>query len=89
LTICPQEIVNRLGGAAALRAGGAFAQVEALANGGCWLLATEDWRDFGQPAAERILPVLAPALRPGEPLPDAPDDPPYYVSRRNAAELKG
>jgi hypothetical protein len=89
LTVCPQEIGDRLGGVEALRSSGAFAQVEALSKGGYWLLATENWRDFGQPAAERIFPVLAPALRPGEPRPDRPDDPPYYVSRRNAAELQG
>jgi hypothetical protein len=89
LTISPQEIGDRLGGVPALRASGAFAQVDALRNGGYWLLATEDWRDFGQPVAERMFPVLASALRAGEPLPDAPDDPPYYVSRRNAAELRG
>jgi hypothetical protein len=89
LTICPQEIGDRLGGVPALRASSAFAQVQALDNGGYWLLATEDWRDFGQPAAERMFPVLAPVLRPGEPLPDAPDDPPYYVSRRNSAEQQG
>ncbi|MGA5305600.1 hypothetical protein ACPCHT_37300 [Nucisporomicrobium flavum] len=89
LTICPQEVGDRLGGLPALRASGAFAQVEALSNGGYWLLATDDWRDFGQPVAERMFSVLAPALRPGEPLPDAPDDPPYYVSRRDAAEAQG
>lgn len=89
LTLCPQEIGDRLGGVEALRASEAFAAVEALRNGGYWLLATEDWREFGQPAAEKIFPVLAPALRPGEPLPDAPGDPPYYVSRRDAAELQG
>jgi hypothetical protein len=89
LTLCPQEIGDRLGGVEGLRAGGAFAEVAALRNGGYWLLATEDWRDFGQPAAENIFPVLAAALRPGEPLPFNPDDPPYYVSRRNAAELQG
>jgi hypothetical protein len=33
--------------------------------------------------------VLGPALRAYEPLPDAPNDPPFYVSRRNAAELQG
>ncbi|MEV6850360.1 hypothetical protein [Actinoplanes sp. NPDC051411] len=74
---------------AALRASGAFAQVEAVGNGGYWRLTTEDWRDFGQPVAEPVFPVLAPVLCPGEPLPDAPDDPPFYVPRRNAAELQG
>lgn len=73
-----------------LRASDAFAQVDALTNGGYWLLATPDWRDFGQPAAERVFPVLAPALPPGNPLLPLPvDDPPYYVSRRNAAEFQG
>jgi hypothetical protein len=33
--------------------------------------------------------VVAPALRPGDPRPDRPDDPPNHVSRRNAAELQG
>ena len=89
LTICPQEIGDRLGGVAGLRASGAFAQVGALRNGGYWLLATEDWRDFGQPVAERMFPVLASALRAGGPLPGVPDDPPFYVSRRDAAELRG
>jgi hypothetical protein len=81
LTICPQEIGDRLGGVAALRASGVFAEVDELDRGGYWLLATGDYRDFGQEQAERIHPVLAPVLRPGEPLPDAPDDPPYYISR--------
>jgi hypothetical protein len=88
LTICPQEIGDRLGGLAALRDSGAFAQCDVLTNGGYWLLATGDYRDFGQAAAERIFPVVAPALRAGNPLPDTPADPPYYVARRNAAELK-
>jgi hypothetical protein len=72
-----------------LRASGAFAEVAPLTNGGYWLLATDDYRDFGRPVAERMFPVPAPALRPGEPLPDAPDDPPYHVSRRNAALSDG
>jgi hypothetical protein len=89
LTLCPQEIGDRLGGAGALRASGAFAAVEVLRNGGYWLLATGDWREFGQPTAEKIFPIVAPVLPPGEPVPDAPDDPPYFVSRRDAAELQG
>jgi hypothetical protein len=89
LTLCPQEIGDRLGGLDALRSSGAFVEADALTSGGYWLLATRDWRDFGQEAAEAMFPVLAPALRPGPPLPDAPDDPPYYVSRRDAAELQG
>jgi hypothetical protein len=89
LTLCAQEIGDRLGGVEALRASDAFAAVEPLRNGGYWLLASQDWREFGQPAAEKMFPVLAPVLRPGESVPDAPDDPPYYVSRRDAAELQG
>nr|WP_221378577.1 hypothetical protein [Actinoplanes polyasparticus] len=89
LTVCPREIGERLGGLDTFRGSGAFAEAERLPAGGYWLLATEDWRDFGPAAAERIFPVLAPALRPGPPMQDVPDDPPYYVSRRNAAELQG
>ncbi|MEV4630668.1 hypothetical protein AB0J90_30830 [Micromonospora sp. NPDC049523] len=89
LTICPEEVGDRLGGVDGLRAGGAFVEVDKLAGGGYWLLATEDFRDFDQEAAERIFPVLAPALRAGDAYADIPGDPPYYVSRRNAAELKG
>ncbi len=85
----PQEIGDRLGGAGALRASGAFAEVDELAGGGYWLLATENYRDFDQAAAERIFDVVAPVLRPGEPLPDLESNPPYAVSRRNAAELQG
>jgi hypothetical protein len=88
LTICPEEIGERLGGVDALRASGAFAEVAKLVHGGYWLLATGDYRDFGQPAAERIFPVLAPALRDGDPHSIVPGDPPYHVARRNAAELK-
>jgi hypothetical protein len=88
LTLCPQEIGDRLGGAERLRASGAFAEVEGLTRGGYWLLATPDWRDFDQEAAERIFPVLAPVLRPGEPMPDNASNPPFFVSRRNAAELQ-
>nr|BFE68431.1 hypothetical protein GCM10020092_017320 [Actinoplanes digitatis] len=36
-----------------------------------------------------IFPVLAPVLRPGRPLPEVPGDPPFYVSRRDAAEMQG
>ncbi len=89
LTLCPQEIGDRLGGLEALRNSGVFAEAEALTRGGYWLLATEDYRDFGQDVAERMFPVLAPALRPGDAFPDIASNPPFYVSRRNAAELQG
>jgi hypothetical protein len=68
LTVCPREIAERLGGADALRATGAFTEVAALRNGGVWLLAAPTLAEYDMPAAARIWDVLAPALRPGTPV---------------------
>lgn len=75
LTIVPAELVKPLGGAAALRAGGAFHQVAELANGGLWLLATADYRDYGMRQAAAVFRATAPVLRPGELIED--DGDPY------------
>jgi hypothetical protein len=40
-----------------------------LRNGGTWLLATGDYRDYGAAQAEALFRVLAPVLRPGRPEP--------------------
>jgi hypothetical protein len=68
-------------GAQRYRATGVFAQVQELKSGGYWLLAREDYRDFGQAGAERVFPVLPD----GERHATSDDDPPYYVSRRKSA----
>ncbi|PRY33694.1 hypothetical protein CLV70_101857 [Pseudosporangium ferrugineum] len=67
LTVLAEELGERLGGLPALRASGAFVQVERLAAGGFWLLATPTWDEFGWPEAQRVFEVLAPVLPPGVP----------------------
>lgn len=84
LTIIAQELADRLGGVRALQASGAFAEVRQLANGGVWLLATADFREYGMPQAERVFRVLAPVLRPG-PLRDPLNPPPLVRESTLAA----
>jgi hypothetical protein len=67
LTVLAEELGDRLGGLPALRASGAFAQVERLAAGGYWLLATPTWDEYGWPEAQRVFEALAPVLPPGVP----------------------
>jgi hypothetical protein len=88
LTICPQQIGDRLGGLEGLRNSGAFAHVEPLAKGGYWLLATDDYRDFDAEAAQRVFRVLAPALRRGKPGPQGRDAPCSHIVDRDAAEVE-
>lgn len=76
LTITSPEVAARLGGADTLAATGAFAEVESLAGGGLWLLATTDFNDWGMPAAEAIFAALAPALPPGAPVSRRVQNPP-------------
>jgi hypothetical protein len=80
LTIASQEVAEKLGGAAALAATGAFAKVELLTEGGLWLLATEDFTDYGMKAAEAVFHAVAPALPPGMPRErDNFGEPPTFV----------
>jgi hypothetical protein len=65
LTIVSQEVADKLGGAAELAATGAFAEVEPLAEGGLWLLATEDFTEYGMTSAEAVFRAVARALPPG------------------------
>ncbi|MBV1855921.1 hypothetical protein [Catellatospora tritici] len=67
LTVVPGELADRLGGAAATRATGAFHQVETLPQGGLWLLATEHFDEYDPVAARRVFEALAPVLPPGRP----------------------
>jgi hypothetical protein len=68
LTVCPQELADRLGGVEALRDTGAFHEVARLSGGGVWLLATADYRDYDEAAMDRVFRALAPALPPGTPV---------------------
>jgi len=68
LTICPQELADRVGGAAGLAASGAFHEVAQLAGGGVWLLATADYRDYDEETMDRVFRALAPLLPAGLPV---------------------
>jgi hypothetical protein len=89
LTLVAQELADRLGGVAALERSGAFAQVRQLRAGGVWLLATENFADYGMESAERVFRVLAPVVRPGNPERKCAvyEIPPYPVVLMNPADL--
>lgn len=67
ITVMPPEIAQRLGGAEALRASGAFAYVEELPHGGLWLRATEKADDYDAAAVRKVFDVVAPVLPAGQP----------------------
>jgi len=67
VTIAPQELADRLGGVAALRASGVFHEVAQLGQGGVWLQATRYFGQYDVAKATEVFEVLAPVLRPGLP----------------------
>jgi hypothetical protein len=71
VTICAAPLASRLGGAAALRATGAFDEVTELPNGQVFLRATPVLEDFAGPAVRRVFEALAPVLLRGRPDPAA------------------
>ena len=71
VTIVAAPLAGRLGGAAALAASGAFAEVVALPGGQVFLRATPDLAEYEGAAIRRVFGVLAPVLRPGRPDPEA------------------
>lgn len=101
VTIVPKVLADRVGGAAGLRASGAFAEIAEMPHGAVWLQATRTWEEYAgdQSAIERVFEALAPVLPAGKPdtkdiiRPGAPGMPelsvPYLVSARNAAEFHG
>jgi hypothetical protein len=88
LTVVAAELAERLGGQEAMRHTGAFAEAADLQNGGLWLLATEDYRDYGPAQVERVFRALAPVLRPGTPESTSyiTDAPPQRLVLQNAAD---
>jgi hypothetical protein len=76
-TLVPPELVGKLGGIGALRASGAFDQVDELGYGAAWLQATDDPDDYDQTRARAVFDVLAPVLIGGraERWPGSPDRP--------------
>jgi hypothetical protein len=71
VTIVAAPLAGRLGGAAALAASGAFAEVRGLPGGQVFLRATPDLAEYEGAAIRRVFGVLAPVLRPGRPDPEA------------------
>ena len=67
LTILSDEMAERVGGFARLRDSGAFVEAERLAQGSCWLLATQTWAEYGPEHADRLFELFAPVLPPGKP----------------------
>jgi hypothetical protein len=65
LTVVPEELLPAAGGVDALAGSGAFAVAEPLTAGGAWLLATSDYRDYGQTQAAAVWRALRPILRRG------------------------
>jgi hypothetical protein len=89
LTVCADELAERLGGIDALRASGAFARVEPLRSGGLWLLATEEYGDFTDPRVAAVWEAVAPVLRHGTPSRDRAEreESPVRLVFRDAAEV--
>ncbi|MGW0665352.1 hypothetical protein [Streptodolium elevatio] len=86
LTVCPQELADKLGGPHALEATGAFVDVTPLRSGGVWLQATDTFADYDMAAATRVWNALAPVLRPGLPrTPDHHDPTPVRLVPEDAA----
>ncbi|MEV1285580.1 hypothetical protein [Micromonospora sp. NPDC049679] len=67
VTVCPKELTCRLGGADALRASGAFAEVLPLSRGAVLLRATERPEDYRGERVAAVFRALAPVLPAGQP----------------------
>lgn len=67
VTICPRELVVRLGGAEALRSTGAFVEVVPLAHGGVLARATAEPDGYTTERVRAVHRALAPVLPAGEP----------------------
>jgi hypothetical protein len=69
VTICGQELADRLGGVDALRATRAFHEVEPVRAGGVWLQATERYQDYGPAQITDVFRAVAPVLPAGRSTP--------------------
>lgn len=67
LTLLPQELAVRLGGAAQLRETGAFSDVHEIGTGSLLLQATRNLEEFQPPVVGKVFSALAPVLLPGVP----------------------
>jgi hypothetical protein len=87
VTVCPEELAARLGGARALADTGAFFRIEEL-PGGVRLQATEEFAAYDHAATERAFSALAPVLPPGTPYRSPFHEGPWRLVDKDAAELR-
>jgi hypothetical protein len=87
ITFCPAGVAERLGGAAALGASGAFYRVDEMPGGGVLLQATGRAADYGIKQASKVFDVLASVLPEGLPEKPAswPQDMPWLVIPEDTA----
>jgi hypothetical protein len=85
VTVVPRELVDRLGGAAALSRSDAVTQVRPLASGGVLLRATPTPAEYDDAAMARMFRLVAPVLPAGRPRP-LPGYPHLRVVYEDAAE---
>ncbi|WP_019631422.1 hypothetical protein [Actinomadura atramentaria] len=86
VTLCPKEVVDRLGGAGRMTASGAFFSVEGLANGAVLARATENIDEYRGDAVGRVFRALAPALPAGLPSPSRTRG--YLLAHEDADEYR-
>ncbi|TDD58901.1 hypothetical protein E1263_17105 [Kribbella antibiotica] len=67
ITVCPSELVERVGGTASLEASKAFADIRVQRSGDVLLQATDSPEEFDQDALRRVWSALGPVLHPGGP----------------------
>lgn len=67
MTVCPEELSERLGGPTALAATGAFHEVFPLSAGGIVLQATRTVAEYSDDAVRKVFKALSPVLPPGMP----------------------
>ena len=65
VTVLAEQLSERLGGEGALRASGAFRDVETLPNGSVWLRATPTINEFTNDKIRKVFDTLAPVLLTG------------------------
>jgi hypothetical protein len=86
VTVCPAELVARLGGTAVLEDSGAFHRVLPLQAGGVLLQASATMAGYTDQVMEKVFEALAPVLPQGEPQPD-PASPKLRFVPRDAATV--
>ena len=65
ITLCAEQLVERLGGVESLSRSGAFHSVARLAHGAVFLQATPTLADYDDAAIRRVFEALAPVLLTG------------------------